>query len=339
MLDLLSNISKYGAYDVLKRTSREVLIFPMAKSKLNFALSLLSPPAAELLRSLPSAEKERINEIRLRRRRSLSVSINDTEYFISDTGMQLSHENVYRVTDDDMIYTYRSALKNSIHAFEREISEGYVTSDGGNRVGFCGRAVLNGKSIASIDDISSINIRIAREIDSCGDEFYRDLSLRDYPSLIIAGPPSSGKTTFLRSLCCKLSEKKRIALIDERNELAAVSAGVAYNNVGSRTDIFTSYTKRAAIMIAVRVMSPQFIVCDEIGGSDESEAFEYAICSGVKLIATCHASSFAELYERPVVSELIRRKAFDYAVILGTGRDRGQIIGKKVMREVPVSIC
>ena len=142
----------------------------------------------------------------------------------------------------------------------------------------------------------------------------------------IYGPESSGKTTVLRDLCRRLSGKYRVSLIDERGELAAVSDGRAVNDIGSRTDVFTGYPKLTAIMTAVRVMDPQVLICDEVGAGDELSAYRYAVNSGVKVIATCHASSLDELLKRPVISELIRDNAFDKAVFLGSGNLVGRML-------------
>ena len=116
-------------------------------------------------------------------------------------------------------------------------------------------------------------------------------------SLLIASPPSGGKTTVLRDLQ-KLGERWRVALIDERNEFAATVAGEPQNLIGVMTDVFNSYNKYEGIMTAVKVMSPQILICDEIGSSEDNEALQYALNSGVKLIASCHASSLDELKKR-----------------------------------------
>ena len=300
------------------------------------ALKLLDERLCRAVSSVK--DKSFITEIHLRRGGCLSVSKDSRELFVTADG-ELKDEcrSAVPVFDEDIEYTYRTAMKNSLHAYENEIRQGYVTAEGGNRVGFCGRAICadpSGESVQTLREIMSVNIRISHELIGCADMVFNAVFADGLCSLIIAGPPSSGKTTVLRDLCRRLSASCRISLIDERGELAAVSDGRASNDVGSRTDIFTGYPKLSAITTAVRVMSPQVLICDEIGAEGELPAFEYAINSGVKLVASCHASDYEELLRRPVVSELIRKKAFDRAVFLGSGSDIGRMLFSRSFGEI-----
>lgn len=308
----------------------------MQKNKLNYALPLLSDRVRAAVEKLPAGILSEVQEIRLRRAGVLGITLSGHERFVA-TGGRLTDDaaSAFVITDADVDHTYYAALKNSIHSFEKEIRQGYVTAEGGNRVGFCGKAVIsyeNGERLLTLKDISSVNIRIASEMIGCSDDLCRNIFDGGLCSLLIAGPPASGKTTILRDLCRNLSERARIALADERGELAAVCAGTPQNSVGARTDIFTSYPKITAILTAVRVMSPEIIICDEVGSADELAAFEYAVNSGVRLIASCHAASFDELVHRPVISELLALNAFDFAVILGSGEKCGKVIDRIDLR-------
>lgn len=286
-------------------------------SKLLLALNLLNEKLRRAIDAIPAAERKELQEIRLRRGKKLSAVAYGFEYFVTSDGrLMRSPAYALDVTDSDIMYTYEASLEHSVYAYEREISHGYVTTQGGNRVGFCGKAVYGSEGIQSLKDISSVNIRISREVKGCANEIFSRYYSGAPVSLLITGPPSSGKTTLLRDLCSKLSDKYTVSLIDERNEIASVYNGIPQNDVGQRTDIFCSYDKYSAIMTSIRVMSPQIIICDEIGGGDELKALEYALNSGVKLIATCHAGDINEVRKRPVISKLIKGKAFDNAVIL-----------------------
>lgn len=301
------------------------------KSKLNFAYEILTPKIRCAVNAVPEMERERIQEIRLRLGRKLSVTLFGKEYFVTCDGrLSASPKEAVDVSFEDIDVTYKRAFRNSLHSFHREIAGGYVTAEGGNRVGFCGTAVLNssdGYSVDTVKHISSINIRIAREVFGAADDIYRKAFSNGASSLIIGGPPACGKTTVLRDLCRLLGTSFRVALIDERNEISASKDGYPQNAVGEITDIFNSYNKYEGIMTAVKVMSPAILVCDEIGAKGDSSALEYAVNSGVKLIATCHAGSFDELKKRPAVSKLMKEKVFEYAAILGTGSMCGQLIG------------
>ncbi len=298
--------------------------------RLSQALMLLSPRTQELIKSISEAEKPEINEIRLRRGGKLSVSACGREYYVCPGGrLSLCGDDGAELRDDDIDTAFNRALGGSVHSFRREIAEGYVTAAGGCRVGFCGQAVISpekGYVTDSVRDISSVNIRIARQIKGCAEQLFSQAYKSGLTGLLIAGPPSSGKTTVLRDLTRLLSEKHRVSLIDERNEIAASVGGRPQNDVGPHTDVFSSYDKYSAIMTAVRVMSPQVIVCDEIGSRKDLEALGYALGSGVCIAATCHAASYEQVCGKKNIKKLIRAGAFGACAVLGTGPLCGKLV-------------
>lgn len=298
-------------------------------SKIDGVLGLLPDELSQSVRMIPELERYRIQEIRLRRDKFLSSTVFDKEYFVRADGKLVNTpEQAVKVSGDNIDTVMKRALQCSVHSYAKEISDGYMTVAGGCRIGFCGTAVLSrpvNYTVETVKNISSVNIRIAREVLGCADEIMRSVFASDLKSLLIIGVPSSGKTTVLRDLCRSLGKKYRLSLIDERNEIAAVSDGRAYNDVGILTDIFTSYDKFDAIMTSVRVMSPNALVCDEIGSKEDMRALEYAVNSGVKLIATTHAPDYDSAKRRSGVSKLIKDKVFDYACVLGTGSLCGKV--------------
>lgn len=303
------------------------------KNKSDKAIKLLTPSLAQPFYNMSKAELSSINEIRLRNQKYLTVVMGGDEFYISSDG-KISNEcdTALRITEEDINFTYKTALRNTIYSFKREISLGYIITEGGNRVGFCGTAVLDDKGKNdTLKNISGISIRIAREIYGAANDLINELELfKDgLKNVLILGPPSSGKTTLLRDLCRQLGMKKRISLIDEKNEISATFKSAAQNDIGNFTDVFNSYTKYYGILSAVKIMSPQIIVCDEIGTKDDLEALDYAINSGVKIIATMHSSSIDDAFKKPYMKELFSRKAFDYIVLLGTEDNLGKAISIK----------
>ena len=102
--------------------------------------------------------------------------------------------------------------------------------------------------------------------------------------------------------------KYNVSLIDERGEIATMYKGVPQNDVGLRCDVMDNVTKSLGMKIAVRTMSPDVIVADEIGTDDDIKAINYGICSGVNGIFTAHASCIDELILNENLNKLYNQK-------------------------------
>ena len=135
----------------------------------------------------------------------------------------------------------------------------------------------------------------------------------------------SGKTTLLRDLCRHYAggdsvTPQKVCVVDERDEIASRSFGYSID-VGVNTDVLTLYPKAIGTEIAVRTLSPDIVVLDEIGTEEESKALLSAVNSGVSFIATAHGNSFEEVMRRPNIKTLINAGVFKRAVVLW-GSDR-----------------
>ena len=220
---------------------------------------------------------------------------------------------------EELADCFAEICRYSVYSFEEEIAQGFITLDGGHRVGICGTAVTKNGVITSLKDISGLNIRIAHQVRGCADELFERVFFDGVHSLLLAGKPLSGKTTVLRDLARRLGERCRVVLIDSRNELSASVRGTPSFDVGLNTDVLCGCEKSAGIMLAIRSLSPEVIICDEIG-NDEA-AVEQAMFCGVKIIASAHADSIEQLKKRPSTRGLL--PLFERAAVLG---ERGQLI-------------
>lgn len=295
----------------------------------NFRKVLLYMPKriAEAIGKISSENIRRINEIRFRVNKPVSISSFGKNYYVTEKGGLTTCKTLGIISNkNDINESFRAICDYSIHSYKSEISEGFITLEGGNRVGMCGTAVLNGQCIETLKYINGLNFRIAGQVIGCSEKICNRLYDKNIVSLLIIGPPLSGKTTVLKDICRILGEKYKISIIDERSEISAVYHGESQNDIGTLTDIFDGYPKGEGITTAVRVMSPEIIICDEIGGKKDCDAILDSINSGVKFIASVHGSTIEEILKRNNIAKLISNGIFQYGVLLGSGSRLGEII-------------
>lgn len=280
------------------------------------AIQQLSGQALELLKALPASEAKKIREVHLRAGKPINL-FTGTEHLFLGTDGQTHHS--YRpalpiLPQRILEECFLSMCEYSIHTHLQDIAQGFVTLRGGHRAGIAGSCVTEKGNIIGIRDISSICLRVARDFPGCAKELTEIVETID-GGLLIAGIPGSGKTTLLRDLARSLSDNcnakhHTVAIVDERGEIAASFHGQPQLNVGVCCDVLTGYSKNAGIEIAVRTLAPEFVFCDELGGSDEINAFRQSICRGVRIVATVHARNYPELISRAGMRELLKTGAF-----------------------------
>lgn len=271
--------------------------------------------------NLPDSIKSEASEIRLRCGRPVMISGLFGDVFLSECGIEsyIITDNVIKASINDIDECFRAVCSYSVHTHQSSICNGYVTVNGGHRVGIAGTAVTVNGEINAVREVASINIRIARQFKGIANEVYE--YIRDIgKGVLIAGPPSSGKTTVLRDLARILASEEggylKTVIIDEREEIAACCNGVPQNDIGISSDVISAYPKGEAIMIALRSMSPQKIVLDEVGGDEETAAIEAGLNSGVDFYLSVHASSEEELMRRKHIVRLMKSGAFSAVVFL-----------------------
>ncbi len=288
-----------------------------------------------------------LQEVRLRIGKPLIMVYGNREYFVesgvgsdvrldSDARLiaRLTTEkgNAFVVAHNECKETMEYISNYSLYAFEDELKQGFLTIQGGHRVGVVGKVVIEGGRIKSIRHISGINIRLAHQIKGCASRLMGYVTDgEDVSHTLIISPPRCGKTTLLRDMIRQLSngtngrKGKTVGVVDERSELGACYMGIPQNDLGIRTDVLDCCPKAEGMLMLIRSMSPDVVAVDEIGGKGDLEAIEYVIHCGCKLIATVHGSSMEDVKGKPMLGELVGRGTFERFIVLNNEGGVGNV--------------
>ena len=271
---------------------------------------------------------DRLQEIRLRTGQPLYLIYAGNEMMPERGG------KYYEVTKEDVRESLEYISHYSLYAYENEMKQGFITIEGGHRVGMTGKVIIEQEKVKNMKHISSINIRVSHEITGCADPIlpYIAHNKQMYHTLIVS-PPRCGKTTLLRDLIRQISDGNdyvrgcTVGVVDERSEIGGCYKGVPQNQIGKRTDVLDCCPKAEGMIMLIRSMAPQVIAVDEIGSGEEIHALEYALHCGCKILATVHGSSMEELMQKPLFDQLIKEKRFERYVVLSNREKIGQVEG------------
>ena len=263
-------------------------------------LRLFPQAVSEQLRIESARAGEPVEEIRCRMGKPYQLRCSCSEFLLPDL----------RVSAHDLDFILERASDCSYHAYEQELSSGFIHAAGGCRIGLCGTITQSG-----IHAISSVSVRIPHEVKGCAQPILPELMSGGFASTLILSPPGAGKTTLLRDLIRALSEQGvRVSVADERGEIAAVTRRQEQFDLGTHTDVMTGGVKAEACMMLLRAMNPQIIALDEITAPADVEAMFCAAGCGVSLLATAHAGNAQELHRRRLYRNLLREGVFHRAV-------------------------
>jgi stage III sporulation protein AA len=266
---------------------------------------------------------EKIQEIRLKVNKPMILQIGSAEV-ITD----------YCISCDDIKTILKKMSNYSIYSIEAELKQGYITIKGGHRVGICGNCIIENNIVKTIKNVSSVNIRVCKEVIGCSNKIMPIIVQGKFVlNTIIISPPKCGKTTLIRDITRNLSNGmknpeitgKKICVIDERSEICASSDGIPQLDVGLRTDVLDNCPKSQGIMMAIRSMSPDIIVCDEIGTYDDVKSILAALNCGINLITTIHGYGIEDLKNRDVFKDILDNHIFQRAIVLSGKRGVGTV--------------
>ena len=276
---------------------------------------------------------QKLEEIRIRVNKPVILKLGQVEIVLN-----------YTITTNEIIGILQNICNNSIYTYQNQICNGFITLPGGNRVGIAGNVVIKDGQVSNISYIYSLNFivksknlinRISHQINGASDNILKyvlDTENNTIFNTLIVSPPGAGKTTMIRDLAKRISNGIKeinfrgldVSIIDERGEIAAMTKGITFNDVGIRTDVLDNVPKSIGIRMAVRSMAPKVIIADEIGNKDDVNIINYAICSGVKCIFTAHGSNMEDLLKNNEINKIINLQLFSKIIFLDE-KQKGKI--------------
>ncbi|MFN2745381.1 MULTISPECIES: stage III sporulation protein AA [unclassified Bacillus (in: firmicutes)] len=272
------------------------------------------------LSGLKKHEADQIEEIRIRTSRPLELVRQGHSLFLN-----------YTATHEDAALFLTRLGDYSMYTLEEELKKGYITIRGGHRVGLAGRVVVENGAVKGIRDISSFNIRIAKEKIGIAKPYASHLFQHMWLNTLIIGPPQTGKTTLLRDLARLISAgngsipAKKVAIVDERSEIAGCVNGIPQYRFGDRIDILDACPKAEGLMMMIRSMSPDVVIADEIGRMEDAEALLEAVHAGVTIIVSAHGFTYSDIAKRPSLKLLREYGVFQRIVELSRKNGPGSL--------------
>lgn len=308
-------------------------------------LEIMPPAIKTLLLRIDETKSIHIQEMHLRSYKPIILLIAGCEYGLTNEGVG-KVEQGYLATPEDVQAVLKFLSGYSLYALEDEVRQGYVTIEGGHRVGLVGKAVVEDRSVKTLKYISGLNIRFSHEVIGCSDKVLPYLISRDkvYHTLIVS-PPKCGKTTLLRDLIRNLSNgfsgygPYTVGVVDERSELAGCYMGIPQNDMGIRTDVLDGCPKVEGMRMLLRSMAPDIIAVDEVSSKADMDAIEEVLGAGVTLLCSTHGKDLEDCMKKPVLSKMLSNGLFEKIVVLSNRRGPCTIEEIHDFRRNQVKVC
>ncbi|MGG3737898.1 stage III sporulation protein AA [Aeribacillus pallidus] len=285
-------------------------------------ISMLPKKVAEVVRRLPPTIVEEMEEIRLRTFRPVEVCTRGNPYFLP-----------YTFTEEDAEHLINRLSNHSFYTLEEELKRGYITIEGGHRVGLAGKVVLEQGMVKGLRQLSSFNIRIARQKIGVGEPLIPFLFDGTWRHTIIIGSPQTGKTTLLRDLARIISSgyepfgipAMKVGIVDERSEIAGCLRGIPQLDFGYRVDVLDGCPKAEGMMMMIRSMSPDVLIVDEIGREEDGKAIMEAMNAGITLLTTTHGKNLEDIQKRPILQQILKEQRFQRFIELNRQKGPGSV--------------
>lgn len=280
-------------------------------------------PVRSALHRLSDTTLEKLTEIRLRAHGITTVTLDGENLYLTDTGLCREPTRCVRISARELEEFLYRFCGGSVYAYEESIKRGFLTRSG-VRIGLCGEAVLQNGQMDGFSALTGLCLRIPHHVPGAAApilSLYAQKGLR-MGGILVISPPGVGKTTFLRDLAIGLSRDIRthsvnrgtfwrVCLLDERNEfyLPEVFSGCA-------VDVLAGLPKAKALDCAARVLSPQVVICDEIGTPEDVRAIREAHLGGIVFAASLHGEAVFDALNDPAIGALCRDGIFRTLCVL-----------------------
>lgn len=294
----------------------------------------LFPEGLRGLWETAAMQYEKLQEIRLRVNQPVCILLAGRECYVDGKGKVTDRLlEARKVTQKELDETLNHICHYSLYAFSEELKQGFITVEGGHRIGVAGQVILQEEGkVKTIKHIRFMNIRISHQIFGAADMVMRQLySGGNFLNTLIISPPGCGKTTLLRDIIRQASNGgdfgrgRTVGVVDERSEIGGCYLGIPANDVGIRTDILDSCPKSSGMMMLIRSMAPDIVAIDELGSEEELHMLRKVMACGCKVVATIHGVDEKDIASKGYMKKALEEKLFERILILSRKEGKCQI--------------